>query len=131
MSYQVLITGTNRGLGFEFAKQYAADGWSVLACCRNPESAHELQLLAKNHNNLQILALDVGDFKQIDALALQLKNQPIDVLINNAGVYPESAFGDTNYDEWAQAFKINAMASLKMAAAKATFIAAVKQRSIW
>ncbi|MES2502687.1 MAG: SDR family oxidoreductase [Pseudomonadota bacterium] len=130
MSYQVLITGTNRGLGFEFAKQYAADGWSVLACCRNPESAHELQLLAKKHNNLQILALDVGDFKQIDALALQLKNQPIDVLINNAGVYPESAFGDTNYDEWAQAFKINAMASLKMAEAFVQHVAKSQLKKI-
>jgi NAD(P)-dependent dehydrogenase (short-subunit alcohol dehydrogenase family) len=130
MSYQVLITGTNRGLGLEFAKQYAADGWSVLACCRNPESAHELQLLAKKHNNLQILALDVGDFKQIDALALQLKNQPIDVLINNAGVYPESAFGDTNYDEWAQAFKINAMASLKMAEAFVQHVAKSQLKKI-
>lgn len=116
-AYQVLITGANRGLGLEFAKQYATDGWHVLACCRNPEAASALQTLASTFHHVQILALDMADFSQIDALAIQLKNQPIDVLINNAGVYPDSTFGDTNYDDWAQAFKINSMASLKMAEA--------------
>ena len=116
-SYQVLITGANRGIGLEFTKQYAADGWKVLACCREPQSAIALQALASAHSNIEILALDVANFKQIDALALQLKESAIDVLINNAGVYPHSSFGDTNYDDWAEAFKINAMASLKMAEA--------------
>ena len=115
--YQVLITGANRGIGLEFTKQYAADGWKVLACCREPESADALKALARANENIQIFALDVGNFDQIDALALQLKDEAIDVLINNAGVYPQSSFGDTNYDEWAMAFKINSMASLKMAEA--------------
>ncbi len=121
--YQVLITGANRGLGLEFCKQYAADGWNVLACCRNPTTANDLQSVRNAYSNVQLFALDVGHFDQIDALALQLKNQPIDVLINNAGVYPHSTFGDTNYDEWAQAFKVNAMASLKMAEAFVAHIA--------
>ncbi len=129
-AYQVLITGANRGLGLEFAKQYAADGWSVLACCRHPESAHELQSLAKKHDHVQIFALNVGDFKQIDALALQLKNQPIDVLINNAGIYPNSVFGDTNYDQWAEAFKVNAMASLKMSEAFVQHVAKSQLKKI-
>jgi NAD(P)-dependent dehydrogenase (short-subunit alcohol dehydrogenase family) len=64
-----------------------------------------------------VFALDVANFAQIDALASQLKDEAIDVLINNAGVYSHSTFGDTHYDEWAKAFKINAMASLKMAEA--------------
>lgn len=115
--YQVLITGANRGIGLEFAKQYAADGWNVLACCREPESAKALQALASESNNIRIFALDVANFHQIDSLALQLKNEAIDVLINNAGVYPHSTFGETDYDAWAEAFKINSMASLKMAEA--------------
>ena len=116
-THQVLITGANRGIGLEFARQYAADGWSVLACCREPQTARELQALESAHSNVRIFALDVGNFAQIDALALQLKDEAIDVLISNAGIYPHSTFGDTSYDDWAKAFKINAMASLKMAEA--------------
>ena len=116
-TYQVLITGANRGIGLEFARQYAAAGWNVLACCREPQHPSALHALASTHTNIRIFPLDVGNFAQIDALALQLKDEAIDVLINNAGIYPHSTFGDTNYDDWAQAFKINAMAALKMAEA--------------
>ena len=116
-AYQILITGANRGIGLEFTKQYAADGWNVLACCRHPQSALDLQALAQANANIKIQPLDVADFAQIDALALQLKDESIDVLINNAGVYPHSSFGDTNYDDWAAAFKVNSMAPLKMAEA--------------
>ena len=116
-SHLVLITGANRGIGLEFTKQYAADGWKVLACCRQPQSAAALQALAAAHSNVEILALDVADFKQIDALALQLKDTAIDVLINNAGVYPSSGFGDVDYNDWAEGFRINSMAPLKMAEA--------------
>jgi NAD(P)-dependent dehydrogenase (short-subunit alcohol dehydrogenase family) len=115
--YQVLITGANRGIGLEFVQQYAADGWRVLACCRDPQSATDLQALAKANPQVRVFALDVADFNQIDSLALALKGEVIDVLINNAGVYPHSAFGDTNYEEWVTAFKINSMAPLKMAEA--------------
>ena len=114
---QVLITGANRGLGLEFTKQYAADGWNVIACCRHPQSALDLQALAAAYSNVKIYALDVADFTQIDALAVQLRDESIDVLINNAGVYPASSFGDTNYDDWASGFKVNSMAPLKMAEA--------------
>ena len=57
-----LITGANRGLGFEFARQYLADGWNVYAACRDPNSASELRRLADaSGHKLQILALDVTD----------------------------------------------------------------------
>ena len=84
----VLITGTNRGTGLEFVKQYAEDGWRVLACCRDPNDAGNLQKLAVKHGNIEIFALDVADFAQIDTVAKQLKDERIDVLINNAGLSP-------------------------------------------
>ncbi|OIQ95247.1 C-factor [mine drainage metagenome] len=114
-TYQVLITGANRGIGLEFTKQYAQDGWRVFACCRNPQKATALQALATSYANIQILSLDVADFVQIDALALQLKDQKIDVLINNAGIYPDG--GSCDVDAWQEAFKINTIAPFKMAKA--------------
>ena len=119
----VLVTGANRGLGLEFTKQYAADGWQVLACCREPQSAGALNALAKMHANILIHSRDVGDFATITTLARQLKDCAIDVLINNAGVYPESSFGDSNEADWLEAFKINTIAPMKMAEAFSPHIA--------
>ncbi len=129
-TYHVLITGTNRGIGLTFVKQYAADGWNVIAACRDPQSAVKLQLLASTHRNIQIIALDMTDFSQIDTSALQLKDQKIDVLINNAGVYPESSLNNIDYDDWATAFKINTMAPLKMAEAFMPHVAASQIKKI-
>ena len=61
-TYTILITGTNRGIGLEFTRQYAADGWNVIACCRDPQSATALQALANGHKNIKIVALEVAEF---------------------------------------------------------------------
>jgi len=82
-----LITGANRGLGLEFARQYLADGWRVYAGCRNPDSASELRRLADaSDDKLQILALDVTDSVIVQAAAAKLDGQAIDLLLNNAGI---------------------------------------------
>lgn len=113
----VLITGTNRGIGLTLAKQYAEAGWRVLACCRAPESASALNALATQHTNIEVFTLDVANFSQIDALAQQLKNVAIDVLINNAGIYPSGDLSDKDVETWLDGFKVNSIAPLKMAKA--------------
>lgn len=113
----ILITGANRGLGLEFVNQYATAGWQVHACCRKPAEAKELKALAEGSGNITVHALDVANFSRIDQLSAELAGEGIDLLLNNAGIYPDRngrGFGDADYDDWAQAFRINTMAPLKM-----------------
>jgi NAD(P)-dependent dehydrogenase (short-subunit alcohol dehydrogenase family) len=115
----VLITGANRGLGLEFCREYADKGWKVIACCRNPEQAEELNALSQRYTSIQIEALDVAHLDQIDTLSKKLSDTSIDVLINNAGVYGDSnhGFGQLDYQAWLNTLIINAQAPMKMAEA--------------
>jgi NAD(P)-dependent dehydrogenase (short-subunit alcohol dehydrogenase family) len=116
----VLVTGANRGLGLGFCRQYAQQGWNVLACCRNPAQAIELSKLSESHSNIQVEALDVAHFDQIDSLSKKLSGIGIDVLINNAGVYDDNknnGFGQLDYQAWSNSLLINTQAPIKMSEA--------------
>lgn len=116
----VLITGANRGLGLEFCRQYAAEGWGVIACCRQPSLSTELNRLAQQYATVEVETLNVADFTEIDALSRKLSERCIDVLINNAGVYGDSksgGFGQIDYQLWTQNLIINTQAPIKMAEA--------------
>lgn len=89
----VLVTGAARGLGLEFVRQYAADGWRVLACVREPGAAVELaRLAAASAGRGSLHRLDVADAGSIAALAAELRGLPIDVLLNNAGTMGAQGF---------------------------------------
>lgn len=83
----VLITGANSGIGLEFARQYAAKGWTVIATHRRSMPPQSLVELAAKFPKVQIAELDVTNIEQSGNLAKRLVDMPIDVLINNAGVY--------------------------------------------
>ena len=82
----VLITGSNQGIGFEFAKEYAALGWEVIATHRRRTTPDSLARLAAKYPNVRIERMDVTDNTQIEALGAKLKGMPIDILLNNAGL---------------------------------------------
>jgi NAD(P)-dependent dehydrogenase (short-subunit alcohol dehydrogenase family) len=82
----VLITGANQGIGLEFAKEYAARGWTVIATHRRTTTPEELAKLAAEHPKVRIERMDVTDSAQIEALGAKLKGVPIDVLLSNAGL---------------------------------------------
>ncbi|MDH3621262.1 MAG: SDR family oxidoreductase [Gammaproteobacteria bacterium] len=139
MVSSILITGANRGLGLEFVRQYLADDWHVIATCRNTDAATSLQELQATYNGLQIMPLDVADFAAIDELASELGGRPIDVLVNNAGLFGpkrqadgdlRQSFGHIDYDIWTELLRVNTLAPLKLVEALIGNIAASEQKKV-
>ncbi|MGI9290100.1 MAG: SDR family oxidoreductase [Gammaproteobacteria bacterium] len=113
----VLITGSNRGIGLEFVRQYAADGWEVIATCRTPEKAAALQKLAESYPRITLAKLDVTDSTDISAFQKQNADKPIDLLINNAallGGRAEQMFGAQDYDLAVRQYEVNALGPLRV-----------------
>lgn len=120
----VLITGANRGIGLEFARQYAADGWAVHACCRHPEKADALNAL---NGDIAVHETDVIDHNALQALAKDL-SEPIDVLVANAGVGGSGAgeFGAIDYDIWRGVVEVNVYGAVATAEAFAPHVKKAK-----
>ncbi|MFK4380865.1 SDR family oxidoreductase [Bradyrhizobium sp. USDA 223] len=118
----VLITGANRGVGLALARQYVASGADVIGCCREPAKADALKdLSAGSGGRVRILPLDVTDEPSIAFLKTALGNEPIDILINNAGVLgPKDQSPDgIDAEGWMTALRVNALAPVLVALALA------------
>lgn len=90
----VLITGSNSGIGLDFAKRYAARGWLVIATHRRDTIPDTLKELSAKYDNVRVEQMDVTRFDEIDALAAKLQDVPIDVLINNAAILSAGSLED-------------------------------------
>ena len=131
--YTVLITGANRGLGLEFARQYAALGWNVIASCRQPADASELRSLAAEFPAVAIEKLDVTNDKQVQQLADRYRDQAVDVLLNNAGIYGSleaQTLGDFDFAEAKRVFDVNSLGSLRVSEAFLDNVLASEQKKI-
>jgi len=114
---QILITGANRGLGFEFARQYAERGCKIIATARKPEKANALNALAASKGNIMVEKLDVTDHAAIEALAEKYSDTPIDLLLNNAGIgghVPSQQFTQMDYAVFDKVFAVNVKGPMKM-----------------
>jgi len=113
----VLITGSNRGIGYAFVKHYAAAGWNVIATARNPGDADELQAFAAANANVIIEQLDVTDHARIETLAAEYRETPVDVLINNAAILGDlkkQKFGSFDFEQFELTMAINVFGPMKM-----------------
>lgn len=108
----LLVTGANRGIGLALLRTFAAEGWRIHACCRQPDKAKDLKAVA---GDIRVHRLDVTDGLRVAGLARELADEPVDILINNAGVYgPRTGFGETDYDDWSKVLAVNTLAPLRL-----------------
>jgi NAD(P)-dependent dehydrogenase (short-subunit alcohol dehydrogenase family) len=123
----LLITGANRGIGLELTKRFAADGWTVIATCREPQSATALKAIA----GVTVEALDVTDYAAVDKLAQTYHGTAIDLLLNNAGIYGnrDGALSVSDFDIYLEVLRVNSVAPMKMALAFLPHLQAAQSRS--
>jgi len=130
----VLVTGSSKGHGFAFVKDYAARGWTVIATCRNPTSATRLTAYAAEHDNVVVEELDVTDFAEVDALAEKYKDTPIDVLNLNGAIntfrFSPNKFGQMDYEWFSEIMQVNVIGQLYTAEAFLEHVAASDQKKI-
>jgi NAD(P)-dependent dehydrogenase (short-subunit alcohol dehydrogenase family) len=128
---RVLITGANRGLGLEFARQYSADGWEVIATARSPKQSEELQRLAKS-KSVTLQVLDVASDDSVKHLAEVLNSRPVDLLILNSAIFIRDGnkVGELNFAGWRESFETNVLGAMRVAQALIENVAASKRKQI-
>jgi NAD(P)-dependent dehydrogenase (short-subunit alcohol dehydrogenase family) len=114
----VLITGTSRGIGLEMVRYSLQQGWRVFACCRHPHQAYALLNLASlAPAQVSVHIADMNELATLQALGYELRNERIDMLINNAGIYgsDKNRFGEADVASWHECFQVNCIAPMKLA----------------
>ncbi len=129
----ILVTGANRGIGLEMVRYGLDKGWRVFACCRHPQQADELLSLAGGSaGQASVHIADMLELATIQALSYELRNEAVDLLVNNAGVYgsKKNRFGAVDARDWLQTFQVNSIAPLKMVEAFVEQIGMSRQKKV-
>jgi NAD(P)-dependent dehydrogenase (short-subunit alcohol dehydrogenase family) len=129
----VLITGANRGIGLALVKAYAGRRDKVFAAIRATSDREELDAFAKAEAKwVDVIEMDVSDAAEIGRIRRRLEAEPIDVLINNAGVSgpDRQTATDMDFEGLAEAVSINAIAPLRIANAFLPNVKAAKGKII-
>jgi NAD(P)-dependent dehydrogenase (short-subunit alcohol dehydrogenase family) len=120
----ILITGAGRGLGFELARQYAADGWRVIGTVRSAQAT--LPAGVERH------IADVTRIDHIKALGKELRGVPLDVLFCNAGISGKRgmALGSFDYTSWEEVLRVNVLGAAAVTEALVENVAASERKAI-
>ena len=115
----ILITGANRGIGLEIAKNFYSKGSNIILCARNKKKLLSIKkkLVSKFKNKFFLEPLDISKQNQVDKFYKKIfkKNKKIDILINNAGIYgPKGSSETLNWNEWKNTLDINLLGSIYM-----------------
>ena len=129
--YSVVITGCSRGIGLELATQYAEAGWQVIATARQPHQSQALAALASAHEQVMLQALDVTEDASIAQFCDLLGDRPLDLLINNAGIYGTSdALGHLSRQRWREVLEVNTLSPLMLTQALLENLAAGRLKTV-
>jgi NAD(P)-dependent dehydrogenase (short-subunit alcohol dehydrogenase family) len=123
-----LITGANRGIGLEFVRQYAAEGWSIIATSRAPEEAAELREV---RGTVRVEALALADYAQVERFAARLKDTPLDLVLANAGTSDPKQIADAgDAQAWEEMMRVNLISPVLLARALTPNLAAARGKLV-